>query len=211
VEIDQDPEVDRLYFFALQASFMRRVEHFGGAHLGLQWNSRHPGNRAANWGGYDELGAILRGTASALPSLPRDPNTRDYPWQPGVRYRLQIGPAAAGASGQVAWPGTITNLTTGEITVIRELLTGGDSLRAPVMWCEVFADCDHPSVSVRWSDLVAVATDGTELRPKSCRTAYQSFRGGGCTNTTSLVRAGAFVQQTNVERMTPPDSLLSLA
>ncbi len=210
LEITEPPKVDHLYFFALQASFMRRTEQFGGAHLGLQWNARHPENRAINWGGYDEIGAILTGTRSPLPSRPNDPNTRDYVWQPNKKYRLRIGPAQPSATGQVAWPGAVTDLDRGETVVVRELLTGGDALRSPVMWMEVFADCADPSVIIRWSDLVAMTTDGTELRPHSCRTAYQKYEDGGCTNTASAAGGGAFIQQTAAERTTPPDALLSL-
>ena len=210
VEVTTPPSVPKLYFFALQVSFLRRVEDFGGAHLGLQWNPRHPENRAVNWGGYDEAGAVLRGTRSDLPSAPNDPNTRDFMWQPASAYRLRIGPASPSQTGQIAWPGSITELTTGETTTIRELLTGGDVLRAPVIWSEVFADCDDPTTVVRWSDLAAVSTDGMELRPKSCRTAYQTHRNGGCANTSTSATGDAFEQRTNTVRATPPDSLLSL-
>ncbi len=210
LEILEPPQVSKLYFFALQASFIRRVEPFGGAHLGLQWNSRHPDSRAVNWGGYDDAGTILTGTRSPLPSTPTDPNTRDFPWQPGRPYRLQIGPASGTDAGLVAWPGTVTDLMTGERTLIRELHTGGDALRAPVMWMEVFADCDDPSVAIKWTDLVAVATDGTELRPHGCRVTYQRYQDGGCTNTSAAATAGAFIQRTNTDRVTPPDAVLTL-
>jgi len=210
LEVARPPAVNELYFFAVQASFMRRVERFGGAHLGLQWNPRYPRNRAVNWGGYDEFGAILPGTRSPLPSQPNDPNTRNYPWEPGHQYRLRIGPASASTTGQIAWPGVITEVASGETVVVRELLTGGDALRGPVVWMEVFAECGHPTVVIRWSDLVAVTTDGTELRPKSCRTAYQTYQRGGCTNTASGATGSAFVQRTNTERLTPADTLLTL-
>jgi hypothetical protein len=210
LEILQTPEVDDLYFFAIQASFMRVQEHFGGAHLGLQWNRRHLGQRAVNWGGYDEAGAILSGTPSELTSTPDDPNTRDYAWRSNTGYRLSIGPGTPDANGQVGWPGVVEDLATGERVVVRRLLTGGDALRSPVMWMEVFAECSAPSVAVRWSDLEAVATDGSTLRPKSCRVAYQAYSSGGCTNTSSTVQGAHFEQRTNVARTTEADAVLTL-
>ena len=210
LEVVEPPAADDLYFFAIQASFMRVQEHFGGAHLGLQWNRRHPDHRAVNWGGYDEDGAILTGTRSELASTPIDPNTRDFPWQPNARYRLTIGPGSSDAAGQVGWPGTVENLDTGERMVVRRLLTGGDALRRPVMWMEAFADCGAPTVTIRWSDLEAVATDGSTLRPKGCHVAYQEYSAGGCTNTNSAVDGARFVQQTNTERTTEAGAALTL-
>ena len=89
---------DRLYFWALQTSFISDSGTHGAAHIGLQWNPRHPGHKAVNWGGYgdtSDVRSILDGTPSPLPSTPADPNTRDYPWQQGVPYRLRV----------VAWTG----------------------------------------------------------------------------------------------------------
>ncbi len=99
LEVVEAPVVDRLYFWALQATFNDATTDHGGAHLGLQWNPRYPGSRAANWGGYPKFGqwgAVLQGTPSPLPSTPNDPNTRDYPWQQGVPYRLRISRSDVG-------------------------------------------------------------------------------------------------------------------
>ena len=38
LEVDADPAVNELYFWALQASFGDGSQTFGGAHTGLQWN-----------------------------------------------------------------------------------------------------------------------------------------------------------------------------
>ena len=78
LEVLAPPAGDHLYFWALQVAFPGA----GAAHLGLQWNHRHPGFGAVNWGGYAADGSLLAGTESPLPSTPADPNTRDYPWQP---------------------------------------------------------------------------------------------------------------------------------
>lgn len=208
LEVRTPPQSDALYFFAVQASFHRAGSAAGGAHLGLQWNARFPDGRAANWGGYDRDGSILAGTPSPLPSTPNDPNTRDYAWQPGRRYRLEIGPAQR-SGDRWEWPGTVTDLDTGEAVTIRRLISGGDELTNPVVWSEVFAECDAPSVAVRWTDLVVTTADAATPIP-TCSTAYQDYDNGGCTNTNSTVQGSAFVQTTNTVRTTPAGALLDL-
>jgi hypothetical protein len=208
VEVRVPPRVDALHFFALQASFQRNGGAAGGAHIGLQWNPRFPRGRAANWGGYDTGGSILAGTPSPLPSTPVDPNTRDYPWEPLRRYRLQIGPAIPG-DGVWEWPGVVTDLDSGAAVTIRRLVTTGDELVRPVVWSEVFAACDAPAVEVRWTDLM-VTTEAGDVSIPTCTTAYQEFEAGGCTNTNSAVSSGAFVQVTNTRRDTPPGQALTL-
>lgn len=90
LEVVEPPATDRLVFWALQVSFVKPGG--GGAHLGLQWNRRHPGGTAVNWGGYAPDGSLLSGSASPLPSTPDDPNTRDLLWWPRRPYRLSIIP-----------------------------------------------------------------------------------------------------------------------
>src|SRR5207237_726844 len=92
LEVLTPPVVDHLYFWALQVSFPGA----GAAHLGLQWNDRHPGFGAVNWGGYAADGSLLPGTESPLPSTPADPNTRDSPSKPRRPYRLRVPPVDAG-------------------------------------------------------------------------------------------------------------------
>ena len=157
LEIIEPPTVDRLYFWALQASFVKPGG--GGAHLGLQHHPRFPGQTAANWGGYRQpgSGAHLEGTVSPLPSALGNPNTRDFPWIPHRPYRLTIGRSPdLGPAGLFSWRGTIEDLHTGDVTVVRDLFSRGEYLRGPVVWTESFARCDHPPVAVRWSDLLAV-------------------------------------------------------
>ena len=176
LEVVVPPAVDSLYFWALQASFRDRSADRGGAHLGLQWNARHPGGRAANWGGYAPGGGLLAGSASPLPSTPDDPNTRDYPWEPGRPYRLRISPSPDLAGH---WQGEVTDLVAGEATVVRHLAAGGDRLSSPMVWSEVFARCDDPSVTVRWSDFEGVTAAGDRVTPRGLSVNYQARAAGG--------------------------------
>lgn len=206
----EPPAVDRLYFWALQVSFMGPSGEAGGAHIGLQWNRSHPGSAAVNWGGYAAGGRILAGSTSTLPSRPNDPNTRDYPWTPARPYRLRVF-AVPGQPG--AWRGEVTDLVTGEATVIRDLQAGGDRLAHPLVWSEVFARCEHPSVTVRWSDFEAHTADGAMRRPRGVAVNYQARVAGGCENTTSRLDADdelAVLQITNAGRLVPQGTVLAL-
>jgi len=195
ITVEWEPEVDKLCFWALQASFAdsngRRV---GGAHLGLQWNPRFPRSRAANWGGYDANGQVLRGTESRFPSAPRDRNTRDYPWEPGREYRLRIVLAEPGWwSGQIAGPGE-------DFVEIRRLEAGGELLEAPVVWSEIFTRCDDRAVAACWRD-PTVERAGSVWHPQSYLVNYQAIDRGGCSNTTVVPAAAGVVQITNSPRL----------
>ena len=189
LEIVEPPVVSSLYFWALQVSFVDRGRRVGGAHLGLQWHEGHPGGTAVNWGGYRDGAGELDGEASLLPSATGNRNTRDYSWRPNTPYRLRIR-----GRGDGWWTGAVTDLATGVETVVRRLHGGGNALVAPVVWSEVFARCDAPSVAVRWSDL---SPDPGLMRP-----TYQSHQDGGCANTRSTRDGDGWVQRTNVERQT---------
>lgn len=187
LEVFEPPTVPRLYFWALQVSFVDHGRRVGGAHLGLQWFDRHPGGTAVNWGGYREGAGELDGEPSTLPSATGNPNTRDYAWRPNTPYRLRIS-----GDGDGWWTGSVTDLDTGTTTVVRRLHGGGTEMASPVVWSEVFARCDDPSVTVRWSQLTPAPAD---LRP-----TYQSAADGGCDNTRSSRDGDGWVQQTNVPR-----------
>lgn len=198
------PSTSRLYFWALQATFSDGPRRFGGAHLGLQWNSRHPDSRAVNWGGYDERGVVLDGTVSDLPSTPADPNTRDFYWEPGISYHLRIRPGARG------WAGELTDLASGDVTHVRELPAGGRHLTGLMVWTEAFGDCDDPSVAAEWSGFEAVTNDGASVEPTAVRVNYQAYEQGGCSNTTVRREGAGFLQITNAERTIPQGSELPL-
>lgn len=209
LSVDADPVVDEVYFWAMQASFSDATGSYGGAHTGLQWNPRFPAARAVNWGGYHDGrfgGAVLDGTSSPLPSTPQDRNTRDYAWSPGSRYRFRIEPASTPGR----WLASVTDVASGITTEIRELECGGDRLTAPVVWSEVFAPCEAPSVSVRWEDLVVERRDGGREQITTVETRYQARADGGCANTDSHVEGAAFVQTTNTDRITPAGRSLSI-
>lgn len=207
LEVVVPPAVDRLYFWALQVSFLDRGTNRGAAHIGLQANRNHPGGRAVNWGGYAAAGGLLQGTASALPSRPDDPNTRDYPWEPGRPYRLRVF-RAPGASG--VWRGEVTDVHVRQASVVRDLLAGGDRMGSPMVWSEVFARCEHPSVTVRWSDLRAITAAGNVVVPAGLAVNYEAHASGGCGNTTSVRDAGGVLQITNVERTVRQGSVIDL-
>ena len=195
IVLPRAPEVDDLYFWALQASFADG----SGAHLGLQWGAGAPDRmRHVNWGGYAGHGGELDGSTSPLPSSFGNPNTRDFDWRDDQPHRLRITRDTDGWSGWV------------DDTKVRTLRAPGDRLHSPVMWSEVFADCDAPPVSVRWSDLEVVTASGQHVAVRSVRVNYQTRADGGCDNTTSSVDGVAFVQSTNSPRITPQDARLSL-
>jgi len=178
LEVLTPPVVEHLYFWALQVAFPGA----GAAHLGLQWNHRHPGFGAVNWGGYAADGSLLAGTESPLPSTPDDPNTRDYPWQPGRPYKLGVHRTAEGA-----WRGAVTDLNTGDPTTVRDLGAAAPHLGDPMVWSEVFARCDDPAVTVRWSEFQVVTDGGDPFAPTALVVNYQSHVEGGCANTTSVL------------------------
>lgn len=215
LEIVVPPEVPALYFWALQVDFLSGGLARGGAHTGLQWNRRYPGNTAVNWGGYasqEDGGAILPGSVSDLPGFPDDPNTLAYPWEPGRPYRLRIfrSPERPGA-----WRAEATDLSAGQTSIVRDLYVDGGSeggyLVRPIVWSEVFAACDAPSVTVRWSQLEALDESGARLRPDRVRVNYQPVREGGCRNTTVGVDEKGLVQVTNAPRTTSQGEALSIA
>ncbi len=207
LEVLEPPTVNRLYFWALQASFTDRGRDGGAAHLGLQWHPSYPGRTAVNWGGYRPSGPVLAGSESLLPSAEGNPHTRDYRWAARTPYRLRIARSPAGAG---AWRGSVTDLRSDAVTVVRDLHAEGTHLSRVVMWSEVFARCDHPPVAVRWSDPEAVTDDGEVLRPSLVVVNYQSLEDGGCTNTCSLVDDVGLVQRTNTARTNPLGARLAV-
>jgi hypothetical protein len=151
-----------------------------------------------NWGGYGPGGTELSGTPSELPSSFDNPNTRDFDWEEDRDYRLRIGRGAQGWGGWV------------DRTLVRELDVPSASLSSPIVWSEVFADCDDPAVSVRWSGAEVVTRSGERMAIRAAITNYQHRSEGGCDNTSSVVEEHAFVQTTSTSRVTPPGARLDL-
>jgi len=209
LEVLRPPTVDRLYFWALQASFHDGQRPRGAGHTGLQWCPGPGGaRRAVNWGGYQDPadgGGELDGTEPLLPSLDGNPNTCRYDWQPGRPYRLAISPSPG-----AGWRATITDEVTGALTPVRDLQAPGPWLASPVVWSEVFADCDHPSVAVRWSRPLAGGEGGEEVAPAAMTVTYQEHAQGGCTNTSVAVDQVGVVQATAVPRSVPHGAVLTL-
>jgi hypothetical protein len=205
--IAQPPTVNRLYFWALQASFCDSTgRSYGGAHTGLQHNPRFPGNGALNWGGYADRGGELAGTPSMLTSTPNDANTYDYAWEPATPYQLTIEPGSTG------WRALCTNLNTGYQVLVRELLCQGDRLDHFVVWTECFARCDDPSVTVVWSDFFVELDDGSRMEPTGFVASYEPVEQGGCSNTDtalSIDQSGRpiLIQRTNCSRSNPAGPL----
>jgi hypothetical protein len=193
--VPQVPAVARLYFWALQASFPSGA----GAHLGLQWGADPPRRmRHVNWGGYGPDGRELLGSLSALPSSFGNPHTCDFDWEAGRPYRLRISRDDDGWAG---WVGD---------TLVRHLDVPDDVVVNPMVWSEVFADCDHPSVSVHWSHPTVVDRSGRPVPVRAAVTNYQSRHDGGCDNTSSTVVGDTFVQTTSTPRPSPAGTRLVL-
>ena len=205
LEVEQEPPVDDLYFWALQASFTDRAgRRHGGGHLGLQWHRPHPGSRAVNWGGYGASGRELDGSGSPLPSASGNRNTRDMWWEPGEPHTLTIERAEGDGGG---WAGSVDGVR------VRTLTAGGDRLDGLMVWSEVFARCDAPPVAVRWSGFRATTAGGEVVAPVAVHVNYQSHADGGCANTTSVLdeaEAGAVRQVTATARLVPQGARLPL-
>ena len=199
-EVVTAPVASKLYFWALQVDFGGG----GGAHIGLQHHPDYPFSCAVNWGGYagpGEGGGELDGSPLSLPSALGNPNTCNYRWHAGRKYRLHVGrsPDAAPA-GFVAWRGDIQDLETNERTIIRDLYGRGTALTRPMVWTEAFAMCNDPSVEVRWSELEVETEDGIVHSPTAIQLMYQQTSNGGCARTNTDVGGGTVVQRTNSVR-----------
>ncbi|MCL4371150.1 MAG: hypothetical protein M1380_09625 [Chloroflexi bacterium] len=214
LEIVAPPSVPALYFWALQVDFIDGLGMWGGGHTGLQWNRRYPGGTAVNWGGYasaERGGAVLPGSISSLPGFEDDPNTLAYTWEPGRPYRVVVrrSPEVLGA-----WRAEVADLVRGESAVVRDLYGRRNEpgfLGNPMVWSEVFADCDAPSVTVRWAEIAAIDEEGAEWQPEAVVVNYQTERDGGCVNTDSRPDpSDGIIQVTNVRRAFPQGARIPL-
>jgi hypothetical protein len=197
-EVLTEPSGPHLYFWALQASFLdSEGRSHGAAHTGFQWNQSHRDNRAVNWGGYGataDVTSVLDGTRSSLAGIANDENTRSFAWRARTPYRFTID------RGEQGWRSSVTDLVTGERTVIRELFAGGDRLGGLVVWMEIFAPCDASPSAVRWSDLeVRDRSRGASHRVTTVRTNFPDA-GRDCLNNDSRLDGLGVVQLTNDQR-----------
>jgi hypothetical protein len=196
-ELLDEPARDRLYFWALQAGFADATGGHGGAHFGFQWHPQYPAMRAVCWGGYANVGGELEGGPTTFPSIDGNTNVCMYRWTTGQRWTWRIRRVGDGG----VWRAELDDPNTGQTVPIRDLWCKGDRLVDPMVWSEVFAKCDDPSVRVRWSDFSArTATD--TIAPVALSVNYQSYADGGCTNTDVVVDDVGIVQVTNAERTT---------
>jgi hypothetical protein len=211
LEVVVPPAVAALHFWAMQVSFVERGRAGGGAHLGLQWYPPHPGSTAVNWGGYRPDGRELDGSASTLPSATDNVNTRDYSWRSHRAYGLEVRRGATRADGTTAWQGIVTDLTTDRATTVRELYAHGSMLVAPMVWSEIFADCDAPAVEVHWHDLAVRQSTDRWISVRSAVVNYQPIADGGCSTTDSSSSGSVFVQRTGTSRHVRQGTRLELS
>ena len=69
-----------------------------------------------------------------------------------------------------------------------------------MVWSEVFARCEHPSASVRWT-APEVRIGGAWRPVEAAAVSYQRRADGGCDNTNAHVDDLGLVQTTAVERI----------
>lgn len=175
-----------IVFWALQVSFVDvdGVE-VAGAHIGLQdrySSGSLSDRRLVNWGGYEANGGPeLDGSTSALPELPALPseNTRMYYWEVDKAYKLRVyrspkqvwaasetSSGIAMPAGYTAWRATVTDMTTGVTTIVRDLFIPDNAavngLAAPTVWTECVNTASIPAGNVcdwfnlRWDGLDCV-------------------------------------------------------
>ena len=204
-ELLEEPAQHRLYFWALQAGFADAAGAHGGAHFGFQWHPQYPAMRAVCWGGYANVGGELDGGPTTFPSIDGNTNVCAYPWTTGQRWTWRIRRIGDGG----VWRAELDDPNTGQTVPIRDLWCRGDQLVDPMVWSEVFAHCDDPSVPIRWSNFGA-RTAVESIAPLSVSVNYQSYTDGGCTNTNVFADDVGVVQVTNAERVTPQGATITL-
>jgi hypothetical protein len=92
---------------------------------------------------------------------------------------------------------------------IRTLAAGGERLDGLIVWSEVFAPCDAPPVSVRWSGFRATTAQGRVVAPDAVHVNYQRRTDGGCDNSTALADGDTVRQITGTERVVPQGTRLA--
>lgn len=168
-----------LVYHAMQVSF-RQVDGTtrGGAHTGLQssYTNNNVTKTSVNWGGYDDIvgaGATFRGSFPTLPVQGTNYTSPLFAWYPDRDYQFRVfkspkqnylaAELTAGGdqvAGEIAWRATVTDLSTGVVTIIRDLLVPNcntvSGMNAPVMWSEDFNTLSAPVATepwdIRWSE-----------------------------------------------------------
>lgn len=208
LDVQRRPEVDRLVTFAVQAAFVKPSG--GSCHFGLQHQPEVDGRNAVLWNGYDAKGSLLEVRGDQQSSPANEDGSRAFEWSQGTPYRFTVERGEEEEDGRYPWKGSITDLNSGESHIVCEILNSSPHLRAPVMYVESYSPCDGPGFEARWSNAVAVSTDGGVRTVQSMRVDYQPHAAGGCTNTNSTVEQGAFVQRVGQMRSTKPGSTIRL-
>ncbi len=124
--------------------------------------------------------------------------------------RIERGELLVPPDRRRCWRATVTDLGSGEETVVRDLFAAGDRLTDVMVWSEVFAPCDAPPVTVRWWDFAVVDDAGRRVGVDSVRVNYQTLRDGGCVTSDSSVEDGKFVQRSGITRATATGMQLRL-
>lgn len=204
--LEQEPRTDRLYFWALQASFAEHGRTYGAGHLGFQWSRSHPDRRGVCWGGYGGAGGELSGGVPFFPTPDDNHNVCSVPWTSGEewRWRIRRSPDVPGA-----WRAEIEDAS-GDVHAVRDLYCDGRHLTDLMVWSEVFARCDDAPVVVRWSDFRAVTEAGDVVRPTVLHVNYQRYEDGGCDNTTVRHDPDGVRQITNAVRDVAQGTQLTL-
>ncbi len=222
LEILEPPVANFIYFWAMQLNFTNGSVTGGGGHIGLQWHPYYPEQTAVNWGGYcSHDGSILRGSDSVLPGSTGDVNTRDYPWRPNTKYRMSVyrAPDSAPTHQELHWPkaepiycwrGEITDLSTRERVVVRDLYSSGSMISGPAVWSEIFAKCDSPRASVRWSDFRCYTETGQRAPIRQLGVTHGVGPDGGCNDSDVVWDGQGAVMSTNTKRTTPEGALIQL-
>jgi hypothetical protein len=154
----------------------------------------------------DGRGAPAGGAHLGLQWHPGHPGSTAVNWG---GYHAGGGELAGSASPLPC--ATVTDTLSGHTTHVRDLFIPGEAISNVLVWSEVFARCDDPSTTVRWTDPAAVGTNGRPSRPARAVVNYQSHGDGGCANTNSApvgAPAAGIAQTTNCERTMPQSSVL---
>ena len=173
LEVVVPPSVPRLYFWALQASFSDGTPTPRRCPPRIAVEHQVPAvGRRPTGADTPRTGRCCRGPSPRCPSTRKDPNTRDYPWIAGHRYRLQDRPQRRDQRRHGRLAGNDHPHRVGR---------RGQGARSPHQgastwsgrWCgrRCSPGASIPTTVVRWSDLRAI--DGRRHGDSSSRRSGQ--------------------------------------